>query len=122
MDDLSQRDSEIFSNHRTENLPNATSVLVLGIASILTCICYGLPGIICGVIALILARRDNLAYKANPTRYNPGSLSNVNGGKICAIIGLVFSVLFFLCILLIIVLFGMAVLTHPEMMSREYGQ
>ena len=37
-----------------QSLPNATAVLVLGILSLLTCICYGLPGIICGIIALIL--------------------------------------------------------------------
>ncbi len=122
MDNLTQRDSDIFSHHRAESLPNATSVLVLGIASILTCFCYGLPGIICGIIALILASKDNRAYKANPTRYTPGSHSNVVGGKVCAIIGLIFSALFFLVFVFLIAIFGWAVLTHPEMMQNNFGQ
>ena len=34
-----------------QKLPNATAVLVLGIASILTCCCYGIIGLILGIVA-----------------------------------------------------------------------
>ena len=39
-------------------LPNATAVLVLGILSIVTCWLYGIPGIIMGIIAIVLAQKE----------------------------------------------------------------
>ena len=46
------------NNFQTKQpLPNATAVLVLGIISIVGCFCYGIVGLICGIIALILASK-----------------------------------------------------------------
>ena len=42
-----------------QKLPNATAVLVLGILSIVTCCCYGIPGIVAGIIGLVLYKKDN---------------------------------------------------------------
>ena len=36
-----------------QQLPNATAVLVLGIISIVGCFCYGIIGLILGIIALV---------------------------------------------------------------------
>jgi hypothetical protein len=94
-------------------LPNATTVLVLGIIGIAGCFCYGLPGLICAVIALVLASKDLKLYKANPDAYTPGSVSNLKGGRICAIIGLSLSILYFLAIIVIIVTVGFAALSDP---------
>ena len=49
-----------------QKLPNATAVLILGIASIITCCCYGVLGIITGVVALVLAKKDTQVYLENP--------------------------------------------------------
>ena len=68
-----------------KQLPNATTVLVLGILSIVTCFCYGLIGIILGTIALIIAKNDLKLYRENPENYE--GYSNLNTGRICAIIG-----------------------------------
>ncbi|MCH2033598.1 MAG: DUF4190 domain-containing protein [Tenacibaculum sp.] len=72
-------------------LPNATVVLVLGILSILTCCCYGIFGIIIGVIALVLYNQDKKLYDQNPSAYS--DYSNLNTGRILAIIGLILSIL-----------------------------
>ena len=73
------------------NLPNATAVLVLGIVSILSCCCYGIVGLIFGAVALFLAQKDMNLYKENPELYL--NYSNLNVGRIFAIIGVVLSAL-----------------------------
>ncbi len=94
-------------------LPNATAVLVLGIISIVGCICYGLPGIICGTIALVLANKDRRLYAASPASYTPGSYSNLKAGRTCAIIGLCLSSLYLIGIIFAIFMWGVAALNDP---------
>lgn len=77
-----------------QKLPNATVVLILGIASILTCCCWGIIGIILGIIALVLAKKDLELYNANPEIYS--GYSNLNTGKILAVIGIIISSIYFI--------------------------
>ena len=86
-----------------KSLPNSTGVLVLGILSIALCCCYGIVGIIMGVISLILANTANKLYMENPELYTESSYKNMKGGKICAIIGLCLSVLYFVYAICMIV-------------------
>ena len=95
-------------------LPNGSAVLVLGIISIVACFCYSLPGLICGIIALILAAKDMKLYLANPQAYTPGSLSNLKSGKICAIIGVSFSVIYSLILIFVLITVGLAALSDPQ--------
>ena len=95
-------------------LPNATAILVLGILSILGCFCYGLVGFVLSIIALILASKDTKLYNSNPGVYTESSMSNLRAGKICAIIGLVLSLLFFVYIIFIISLIGLEALRSGD--------
>jgi hypothetical protein len=88
-----------------KNLPNATASLVLGIISIASCWLYGLPGVITGIIALVLHSKDKKLYLTDPTAY-AASYKNSNAGKICAIIGLSISSLFLIYIIFILAIFG----------------
>ncbi len=83
-------------------LPNSTGVLVLGILSIVLCCCYGIVGIIMGVISLILANQANKLYAATPELYTEGSIKNMNAGKICAIVGLCLSTLYLIYVIFMI--------------------
>lgn len=94
-------------------LPNATAVLVLGILSIIGCFCYG-SGLIMGIIALVLARKDMRLYSANPDSYAPSSLSNIKAGRICAIIGTIISAIYLVMIIIFVVLFGAAYFSDPQ--------
>lgn len=86
-------------------LPNSTGVLVLGIIGIVLC---GLIGLICSIIALILANSAQRNYQADPARYTPSSYSNMKAGKICAIIGLCLqSVVLIFYIVYFVFIFGM---------------
>jgi hypothetical protein len=80
-------------------LPNATATLVLGIISLVTCIFYGVPGIACGIIAIILHKKDKQLYLSNPPVYEM-SYKNSKAGFICGIIGLSLSVLFILFLMI----------------------
>lgn len=77
------------------NLPNATAVLILGIISILTCCCGGLGiGVIAGIVALVLAKKDLKLYNENPDLYL--NYPTLNTGRILAIIGTTLSAITFL--------------------------
>jgi len=82
-----------------QTLPHSTAVLVLGILSIVTCCCYGIIGVICGILAIVWANKDQLLYDANPGIFSLSSLKNLKAGKICGIVGLCLSALYILIIL-----------------------
>ena len=46
-----------FQGGGQRTLPNSTAVLVLGIISIVGCIFYGVPGLVCGIIAIFLHKK-----------------------------------------------------------------
>ena len=101
-------------------LPNASVVLVLGIISIVGCCCsYGLVGIICAVIALVLAKSASNQYASDPQRYTQSSYSNMNTGKICAIVGLVLSIVAIIYMIGIISYIGIGALSNPELLQER---
>lgn len=102
-------------------LPNATAVLVLGIIAIVGCLCYSFPGLICGIIALILASKDMKLYQANPGAYTLASLSNLKSGRICAIIGLSLSIIYLVVIVVLIATFGIAALSDPQHWMQNFN-
>jgi hypothetical protein len=101
-------------------LPNSTAVLVLGITSIVLCSCYGIVGLICGVISLVLYAKDKKLFLQNPQSYTPGSYSNLKAGRVCAIIGLILSAIYVLIIIAVIIIFGVAILTNPEHVLNQW--
>lgn len=87
---MEQRD--LLSNSGgNQQLPNATAALVLGIISIVGAFCYGIVGLVCGIIGLSLANKDRRLYQSAPELYSQASIGTSNGGRICSIIGIVFS-------------------------------
>lgn len=61
----------MFGSQRT--LPNSVGVLVLGICSIVFCWCYGIVGLICGIIAMVLASKAKRLYEATPNDFTVAS-------------------------------------------------
>ena len=107
------QENQYFGNMPTA-LPNATAVLVLGIISIVLCFCYGIVGLICSIVALVLYSKDKKLYVQHPQAYTPGSYSNLKAGRVCAIIGLIISAIYFAIILGFIMYFGFSFLSNPE--------
>jgi hypothetical protein len=73
-------------------VPNASTILMLGIFSIVIGCCCGIfaiIGLVLGIVALSIAPKAIEMYQANPSKYIESTFKNINAGKICAIIGIV---------------------------------
>lgn len=95
-------------------LVNSTAVLVLGICSIVGCFMYGLPGLICGIIALILHKKTKEVYLTNPAKYEM-AYKNAKAGYICAIIGTSLSATVFLIMLIWLIFVFTTISTLSQM-------
>lgn len=106
MDDLlDNRSSNQGGGFQSSSVPNATATLVLGIISIATCWLYGVPGIVCGIIALVLHKKDKMVHASDPQRYD-NSFKTSKAGFVCGVIGLSLSALWLLYVLVVLIWFG----------------
>ena len=105
---MEQRDllSPMPNQNIQQNLPNATSALVLGIISIVGSFCYGIVGLVCGIIGLILANKDRKLYNESPELYSQSSFGTSSAGRTCSIIGIVLSALIIIVVIFYIILIG----------------
>lgn len=94
-------------------LPNSTAVLVLGIISIPSCFFAGIVGLVCGIIALVLASKDNKLYASNPNMYDSVSYNNLKSGRVCAIIGTIMSSIYMFFVLIYVFIIGAALTFFP---------
>ncbi|MEJ7586440.1 MAG: CCC motif membrane protein [Ferruginibacter sp.] len=111
---MEQRDflSPAPNQNMQQNLPNATGALVLGIISIVGSFCYGIVGLVCGIIGLVLANRDKNLYTESPELYTQSSFGTSNAGRTCSIIGIVLSSLIIIVVIFYIVLIGSLISTQ----------
>jgi uncharacterized membrane protein len=89
----------------------------MGILSIIGCCCYGLPGLIFGIVAVILASKATQIYKNAPEDYT--GFGNVQAGKIMGIIGIVLSIAMVLFYIWLIVVFGWETLQNQELLQER---
>ncbi len=101
-------------NGMQQTLPNATIALVLGILSIPSCCCYGILGLILGVVAWMLGGNDIKRYYQNPGVYTDGSFKNAKAAKVCGIIGASLGALYLLIIIIFIAIYGFAIIKDPN--------
>lgn len=99
-------------------LKNAVGALVLGILSILTCMCYGLIGLILAIIGLVISKQDNQLVKNNPhvMYVNAGALK---AGRVLCVIGLVFNILMMLYFIIVLLVLGTE---DPELFDELFRQ
>ncbi|WP_378175853.1 CCC motif membrane protein [Aquimarina sp. SS2-1] len=98
-----------------QQLPNATLVLVFGIISIVTCFCYGILGLIFGIVALVISKQSMKLYNENPELYY--GYENLKAGRICAIVGISLSALYVLFIVAYLVFVG-AMIPWTEILNQ----
>jgi len=100
-----------------QQLPNSTLILVFGILSIVTCCCYGIIGLILGIVAIVLAKKATALYMENPELYT--GFQNVKTGKILAIIGVILSSLTIIYIIWFIATFGFDGMQDQQLMEER---
>ena len=103
-----------------KKLPNATVVLILGIFSILSCCCYGLPGVIMSIVGIILYNKDKKLYNESPGIYT--NYNSLHTGFILSIIGIVLNILSLIYIIAVIIMFGTGVFDDPEQLREFFEQ
>ncbi len=103
---MTDQQNFLSSSNQPSNLPNATAALVLGIISLIGAFCYGIIGVICGIIGLVLANKDRKLYQSNPELYSTSSYSTLNAGRVCSIIGLILGSIVVLIMIVYIIFFG----------------
>lgn len=92
-----------YQDHRVEQLPESTAILVLGILSLVGAFCYGIFGLILGIIAVAMASKPERLYRNEPGRYTSASYGNMRAGKICGIIGICLATAIILLVIIIVI-------------------
>ncbi len=93
------------------SLPNATTVLVLGICSLVFgCFFIGLP---LGIIGITLSSRGMKMYKENPALYD--GYGSLNAGYIMSIIGTALSGIYVIYWILCVMIFGGAAMSMLDL-------
>lgn len=80
----------------------AIASMILGICSILFCSAYGIPGLVCGILAVIFAKQANARISSGLAPETSAGMAKA--GNICGWIGIALSVLFFLFIIVMFIL------------------
>lgn len=86
----------VAPSFHAESLPasgKSVAALVLGICSVVGCMFYGIPALICGPLAIIFAILANKQVKRDEA--GPSSKGMALAGLICGIIGTCLALLFF---------------------------
>ncbi len=118
-ENINQQFNQQFSTQfGQQTLPNSTAVLVLGIISIVGCFCYGIVGLVTGIIALVLAGKATRMYNENPALFTEASYKNMKAGKVCAIIGTCLSGAYMAFWIIYIAVIGAALSSMPWDMMR----
>ncbi|MAO46606.1 MAG: hypothetical protein CL823_05585 [Crocinitomicaceae bacterium] len=106
-----------------QKLPNATTVLILGIVSFLLwcCCCITFPihiGIITAVIGIVLANKSEKIYKADPSNYS--NYNHLTIGRILCIVSLVIMLLHTIYTIIVLVIYGGAGMMEMMMFDNYY--
>lgn len=91
---------ETIENNK-RNLPEASTVLVLGILSLVFTFSCGIVGLILGIIAVAMASSQRKIYINASDEYTESSFNNVNAGRICGIISICIAAIFLALTILI---------------------
>ncbi|HIE15746.1 MAG TPA: DUF4190 domain-containing protein [Bacteroidales bacterium] len=88
-----------------QDLPNATTTLVMGILSIAGCWLYGVVSFILAIIGIVMGSKGKKLYAQHPELYTSSSYKNLKAGYTMSIIGLVLSSFWLIIIIFYIIIF-----------------
>ncbi len=75
-----------------QKLPKATLTIIFGLLSIMTCWVMGVVGLVFGIVALVISKKDLALLKENPKIYS--NASNLLIGRVLGAIGITLSTLY----------------------------
>lgn len=87
----------VISDKVRIEVPKATTVLVLGILSILLFFAVvGIASIVLSAIGLSMCKDSRRLYRLQSESFTAASYSKLKAGRVCSIIGLCIGIIFFL--------------------------
>lgn len=89
---------------KTQKLPNANTILILSILSVITCCLYGVVGIVLAIVALQKAKKEEQLYWESPGQYQ--SLGTIQAARVIAVIGITLSTIYLIFTLYIWIVVG----------------
>ncbi len=97
-----------FATSGEQTSGKAIASMVLGIVSIVTCMGYGIIGMPCAIIAIVLAKKARLAIQAGTAP--PSSQGMATAGRVCGWIGVVLNALMlaYLVVIIFVLVLGIA--------------
>lgn len=93
----------VYSGVPPQTSGKAIASMVLGIVSIVTCMFYGLPGIVCGTIAVVLARKAEVAIQVGEAPVTSRGMAKA--GRVCGWVGISLGIVYLLLVVAYFVLF-----------------
>lgn len=103
---------------KDSKLPDSSLILAMGIISLVTsvlcCLLYGLPGLVTGIVGLVLGNKSMAIYRQDPSSYSNKSFKDVEAGRICSIIGICLSGL-------ILLLVGVGFIVGMSMIPEDFS-
>ncbi len=75
----------------------AIASLVLGIVSIPCCIFYGVPSLICGILAVVFSKSSKTAIASGTMPASSGGFAKAGG--ICGVVGIVLSIIYWIILI-----------------------
>jgi hypothetical protein len=103
-----------------QRLPNAIISLILGIFSIVTCICYGIIGLPLGIAAFVLGNKALKVNRENQEEFK-GS-GNASAGKILGIVGIILNLIFLLVIIWLVYKIGWENFQDPDLIQQRINE
>ncbi|MBL4592133.1 MAG: hypothetical protein JKY96_09265 [Phycisphaerales bacterium] len=86
----------LMDNPYSQRCSKAIASMILWIMSIMTCMFYGVPGLVCGILAIIFAKQARAqVHMGQAPQF---SLDFAKAGRVCGWIGLGLSVVFLLLV------------------------
>lgn len=107
-------------HNNTKTSGKSVAALVLGICSIVSCILYGLPGLVCGILAIVFASKVRRAVAAG--EISPSSLGMANAGRVCGIVGVGLSTLFMIAIVVWFVFVFSVMVPQQQRLHQQLQQ
>ena len=97
----------------------AIAALVLGVCSFVGCMMYAIPGIACGILAIVFGNQVRRGVASG--EMHASSLGMANAGRTCGIVGLCLSLLgIVLIIAYFVFIFTMLIPMQQQQMQQNY--
>jgi len=94
---INQLGPPTYPGMRPQSSGKAITSMVLGIVSLVACFFYGIPGIICGILAVVFARKADVAIQTGEAPVTSRGMAKA--GRVCGWVGISLGIVYLLLVI-----------------------